>query len=135
GKLFSLLGNHGININMISQSCSQIDISFAIERYQLEKAIHLLTTDESLPSEWISISHQPVGIIAIIGNDIFRPESILRISKSIAQLDISPISIAQNDNGMNLSIALPETYLEQIVNLINDSFVSTEEIPVFIESE
>ena len=135
GKLFSLLGNHGININMISQSCSQIDISFAIERYQLEKAIHLLTTDESLPSEWISISHQPVGIIAIIGNDIFRPESILRISKSIAQLDISPISIAQNDNGMNLSIALHETYLEQIVNLINDSFVSTEEIPVFIESE
>ena len=135
GKVFSLLGKHGININMISQSCSQIGISFAIEQFHLEQTLQLLTADKNLPSEWISISHQPVGIIAIIGSDIFLPESIMNIYTSIAQLGISPISIAKNDKGMNLSIALPESSLQQTVNLINDSFVSSEESFIQIKSK
>ena len=135
GKIFSLLGKHGININMISQSCSQIGISFAIEKCKLEPTLRLLTTDKKLPSEWISISHQPVGIIAIIGNDTFLPESIINICSSLAQLGISPISIAQNNKGMNLSIAIPESSLQETVNLINDSFVSSEENLIQIKSK
>ena len=135
GKIFSLLGKNGINVNMISQSCSQIGISFTIEQFNLEQTLQLLTTDKNLPSEWISISHQPVGIIAIIGNDTFLPESINNICTSLAQLGISPISIAQNDKGMNLSIALPESSLQETVNLINDSFVSSEENLIEIKSK
>ncbi|MHA1562897.1 MAG: hypothetical protein ACTSPA_12320, partial [Promethearchaeota archaeon] len=118
-----------------SQSCSQIGISFTIEQLDLEQTLQLLTTDKNLPSEWISISHQPVGIIAIIGNDTFLPESINNICTSLAQLGISPISIAQNYKGMNLSIALPESSLQRTVNLINDSFVSSEENLIEIKSK
>ena len=59
----------------------------------------------------------------------------MNIYTSIAQLGISPISIAQNDKGMNLSIALPESSLQQMVNLINDSFVSSEESFIQIKSK
>jgi aspartate kinase len=125
GNLFTLLGNNGVNINMMSQSCSQIGISFTIERLQLGNVLDLLTSDKNLPSEWISVSHQPIGIIAIIGNDLFLPESIIKISESFAHLGISPLSIAQNYKGMNLSITLPESSLKQAVNLLNDSIIST----------
>ncbi|MHA1585266.1 MAG: ACT domain-containing protein, partial [Promethearchaeota archaeon] len=126
GKVFSLLGINEINVNMISQSCSQTGISFTIEKSQFNQCIVLLTLDKELPPEWISITHQPVGIVAIIGKEIFQPLSITKISNVFSQLAISPIAIAQNDDGMNLSIVLPQSSLKQTVNLINDSLISTE---------
>ncbi|MHA1720434.1 MAG: aspartate kinase [Promethearchaeota archaeon] len=126
GKVFSLLGINEINVNMISQSCSQTGISFTIEKSQFNQCIVLLTSDKELPPEWISITHQPVGIVAIIGKEIFQPLSITKISNVFSQLAISPIAIAQNDDGMNLSIVLPQSSLKQTVNLINDSLISTE---------
>ncbi len=42
GKIFSLMGEHKINIEMISQGASEINISFVVENNEAEKAVKLL---------------------------------------------------------------------------------------------
>ncbi|MBI2974282.1 MAG: aspartate kinase, partial [Deltaproteobacteria bacterium] len=42
GKIFSLMGQHKINVEMISQGASEINISFVVENDEAEKAVKLL---------------------------------------------------------------------------------------------
>jgi len=42
GKVFSCMGNNGINIDMISQGASEINISFAVDKSQADNAVKSL---------------------------------------------------------------------------------------------
>ncbi|WP_290902810.1 ACT domain-containing protein, partial [Ferroglobus sp.] len=50
GRIFSTLGRNKINVRMISQSCSEYNISFAVSKSEGKKAVKVLH-DEFIKSE------------------------------------------------------------------------------------
>ena len=45
GRFFSTLGDHGINIEMISQGASEINISCVIEEREANRALNVVHTN------------------------------------------------------------------------------------------
>jgi len=123
-KVFDVLGKNNINILMISQSVSEANISFIIQRNLLEKAVNALEIallGRSLIRE--VAAEDDVCVVAAVGAGMKgTPGVASRIFSAIAQKGINIRMIAQGSSELNISFVVKEADGEEAVRAIHGEF-------------
>ena len=120
GKIFTTMGDNGINVSMVAQSSSEINTTFLVENGDGERALKILKKHEDF-KDWFSIEMTLVAIIAVIGDNIRNSNS--KIFTALNKINVEAISIAQSCDGLNISIVVPKERVKEAVSAINAEFV------------
>ncbi len=120
GRIFKILGMHGINIRLIAQASSERGIGFIVDQEEGEKAVHLLQTEFKKEIENNEVSsiqlNTEVAIIAIIGRHNFSLEkaiSGLRRNKIWMHLINNSIS------GNQISLVVDNVNLSKSIKVVH----------------
>jgi len=123
-KVFDMLGKDNINILMISQSVSEANISFIIERSLLERAVstlEIVLLGRGLIRE-VS-AEDDVCVVAVVGAGMKgTPGVASRIFTAIARKGINIRMIAQGSSELNISFVVKEIDGEEAVRTIHEEF-------------
>jgi len=123
-KVFNILGRDGINILMISQSVSEANISFVIQRSLLERAVS--TLEIALLGRGLIrevTAEDDVCVVAVVGAGMKgTPGVASRIFTAIARKGINVRMIAQGSSELNISFVVKETDGEAAVREIHEEF-------------
>jgi len=123
-KVFDLLGRENVNILMISQSVSEANISFMIQRSLLERAVS--TLEIALLGRGLIrevVAEDDVCVVAVVGAGMKgTPGVASRIFTAIARRGINIRMIAQGSSELNISFVVKETDGEEAVRAIHDEF-------------
>jgi len=123
-KVFDVLGKENINILMISQSVSEANISFIIQRSLLEKAIS--TLEIALLGRGLIrevMTEDDVCVVAVVGAGMKgTPGVASRIFTAIARKGINVRMIAQGSSELNISFVVKEIDGEKAVRAIHEEF-------------
>ncbi|MGQ9460477.1 MAG: aspartate kinase [Candidatus Bathyarchaeaceae archaeon] len=123
-KVFDVLGKENINILMISQSVSEANISFIIQRNLLEKAVS--TLEIALLGRGLIrevMTEDDVCVVAVVGAGMKgTPGVASRIFTAIARKGINVRMIAQGSSELNISFVVKEIDGEKAVRAIHEEF-------------
>jgi len=123
-KVFDVLGKENINILMISQSVSEANISFIIQRSLLEKAVS--TLEIALLGRGLIrevMTEDDVCVVAVVGAGMKgTPGVASRIFTAIARKGINVRMIAQGSSELNISFVVKEIDGEKAVRAIHEEF-------------
>lgn len=123
-KVFDVLGRGNINILMISQSVSEANISFVIQRSLLERAVS--TLEIALLGRGLIrevTAEDDVCVVAVVGAGMKgTPGVASRIFTAIASKGINVRMIAQGSSELNISFVVKETDGEGAVRAIHEGF-------------
>lgn len=123
-KVFDVLGRDNINILMISQSVSEANISFVIQRSLLERAVS--TLEIALLGRGLIrevTAEDDVCVVAVVGAGMKgTPGVASRIFTAIASKGINVRMIAQGSSELNISFVVKETDGEGAVRAIHEGF-------------
>jgi len=128
-RVFKILGDNGINILMISQGSSEVNISFAVPRESLNKAVNLLELN-LLDGEIVKevSSESDVCIVAVVGAGMKgTPGVAARVFKAIAEKGVNVRMIAQGSSELNISFIVKELDGPKAVNALHEEFKLSEE--------
>lgn len=123
-QVFKILGEHGINILMISQGSSEVSISFAVSRENLSKAVDLLELN-LLGGEVVKeiSSENDVSIVAVVGAGMRgTPGVAARVFKAVAEKGINVRMIAQGSSELNISFVVKEKDGPKAINALHEEF-------------
>jgi len=119
-KLFDLMGKNNINVSFVSQSSSEINTTFVVDKKNGENAMRLLKEDTFF-SKWFQISVEDVGLIAIIGEGFNQPGILGRVFSALTNIQI--LAISQASGGINISILVPKKDLTAAILAIHEEFI------------
>ena len=123
-KIFDILGRDNINILMISQSVSEANISFVIQRSLLERAVS--TLEIALLGRGLIrevTAEDDVCVVAVVGAGMKgTPGVASKIFTAIARKGINVRMIAQGSSELNISFVVKETDGEGAVRAIHEEF-------------
>jgi len=123
-KVFDVLGKENINILMISQSVSEANISFIIQRGLLDRAVSKLeiaVLGRGLIRE--VTAEDDVCVVAVVGAGMKgTPGVASRIFEAIARRGINIRMIAQGSSELNISFVVKEIDGEKAVRAIHEEF-------------
>ncbi|GAB4319503.1 MAG: aspartate kinase [Promethearchaeota archaeon] len=125
GRIFSLMGAHGINVSLVAQSSSEVNTTFVVREQDAEKAMAALANDEFFTG-WFEASWQPVAILAIVGREVKSARTKAKVYAALAEEGIDPIAVAQSSDGLNTSLVVARDQLARAVQAIHDQFHSHE---------
>jgi len=128
-KVFDVLGKSGINILMISQGASEANISIAIRRNVLDKAVNALEVallGRGLIRE--VTAEDDVCIISAVGAGMKNTPGIAsKLFSAVARKGINVRMIAQGSSELNISFVIKETDAKAAVQAIHEEFRLHEE--------
>ncbi len=123
-KVFDVLGKSGINILMISQGASEANISIAIRRNVLDKAVNALEVallGRGLIRE--VTAEDDVCIISAVGAGMKNTPGIAsKLFSAVARKGINVRMIAQGSSELNISFVIKETDAKTAVQAIHEEF-------------
>jgi aspartate kinase len=123
-KVFDVLGNGKINILMISQSVSEANISFVVQRNLLERAVSML--EIALLGKGLIRSvtaEDDICVVAIVGAGMRgTPGVASRLFTAVAKKGINVRMIAQGSSELNISFVVKETDGEEAVRAVHEEF-------------
>ena len=123
-KVFDVIGRDNINVLMISQSVSEANISFVIQRSLLEKAVSTLEI-ALLGGGLIRevAAEDDVCVVAVVGAGMKGTSGVAsRLFTAVAQQGINIRMIAQGSSELNISFVVKETDGEKAVQAIHEEF-------------
>jgi len=123
-KVFDVLGKDNVNILMISQSVSEANISFIIQRSLLERAVS--TLEIALLGRGLIrevTAEDDVCVVAVVGAGMKGTSGVAsRIFTAIARKRINVRMIAQGSSELNISFVVKESDGEDAVRAIHEEF-------------
>jgi len=123
-NVFSVLGEHNINVIMISQGSSEANISFVISRDNLGKAMNALEL-ALLGTDMVKeITSEPdVCVIAAVGAGMKgTPGVAAKVFQAVARNGVNVRMIAQGSSELNISFVVREADGEAAVRAIHKEF-------------
>jgi len=122
--VFDILGRAGIKVLMISQSSSQANISFAVDRKQLDAALHALRTEFAKRRiDWSITCDRNASVIATVGAGMKgAPGVAARVFNTMGRNRINILMIAQGSSELNISFATSERDAVKAVHALHDEF-------------
>jgi aspartate kinase len=124
-KLFGVLADERVNILMISQGSSEVNISFIIEKSGLKKA--LSTLKKAFPGKDIvtEIRHSDdVSIVAVVGSGMRGTKGVAaRIFTAVAKAGVNILMIAQGSSEVNISFVVQRKDARKAANALHKEFI------------
>lgn len=100
-RIFNFIARSGHNIKMLTQSCSQLNICFVIDRVVSKETRDILT------SWYKTVKFTPVSIIAVVGKTLKGDIGIAStIFSAVASSNINVLAIAQGSNELSISFCV-----------------------------
>ncbi len=123
GKIFSVLGDNGINIVMISQGPSESSISIVVKNDDLDKAVNALELNLlGKVIKGINVTDD-VAIIAVVGSGMRGTKGVAsRVFGAVARQGINVIMIAQGSSELNLAFVVEDAYADDAVRALHKEF-------------
>jgi aspartate kinase len=123
-RVFSTLAAHNINVQMISQSSSQANISMLVKKADLERALKALKVEFRNGDLVRDINTIPkVAIVAIVGEGMRGTKGIAaRMFSAVAEAGANILTIAQGSSELNISFAILEEEMKKTVEAIHKAF-------------
>ncbi|MCK5562918.1 aspartate kinase, partial [Candidatus Bathyarchaeota archaeon] len=123
-KVFDILGKNNINVLMISQSASEANISFVLQREVLEKAVS--TLEIVLLGRGLIrkvTAEDDVCVIAVVGAAMRGTLGVAaRVFGAVAGRGVNVHMIAQGSSELNISFVVKEVDGEKAVRAIHEEF-------------
>jgi bifunctional aspartokinase / homoserine dehydrogenase 1 len=126
-KMFSTVARANINVMMIAQSSSELDICIVIQEAEAERAIAALEGEFEVERlrgniDRVVAQHN-VTIVAVVGAGLrVTPGVAARVFGVLAERDINVISIAQGSSEFNLSLVVRDDDADASLCAIHDAF-------------
>jgi aspartate kinase len=124
-KSFSALADEKVNILMISQGSSEVNISFVIESQDLERAVSVLKRrfkDQRIVRK--VDYNDDVAIIAIIGAGMKGTKGVAaRVFTAVAKVGANVLMIAQGSSELNISFIVLERDAKKAAKALHDEFI------------
>lgn len=126
-RAFSAVAEAGVNILMISQSSSELNICFVIPEQAVEKTISALRSEFGRELDRGDIDridgHSKVVIVAVVGSGMRgTPGLAAGVFGAVAQHRINVIAIAQGSSEANISFVINEDDVATALRAIHDRF-------------
>jgi len=123
-RVFSTLAAHNINVQMISQSSSQANISMLVKKADLERALKALKVEFRNGDLVRDINTIPkVAVVAIVGEGMRGTKGIAaRMFSAVAEAGANILTIAQGSSELNISFAILEEEMKKTVEAIHKAF-------------
>lgn len=123
-SIFSLLGEKKINVVMISQSSSESNISFIVERNSLDRAVNALELALLGGGAVEKVTPEPdVSIVAVIGAGMRGTLGVAaRVFKCVADRGINVRMIAQGSSELNISFVVEKSDGPEAVRALHQEF-------------
>jgi len=123
-RVFSTLAAHNINVQMISQSSSQANISMLVKKVDLERALKALKVEFRNGDLVRDINTVlKVAVVAIVGEGMRGTKGIAaRMFSAVAEAGANILTIAQGSSELNISFAILEEDLKKTVESIHKAF-------------
>jgi aspartate kinase len=126
-RSFSALAEKDVNILMISQGSSEVNISFIIESSDLERAVS--TLKRSFKNQGIGKgvdSTETVAIIAVIGAGMKGTKGLAgRVFTAVADAGVNVLMIAQGSSEVNISFVVLESDAKKAAKALHDEFIES----------
>ncbi len=126
-KMVSTVARASINVMMIAQSSSELDICIVIEEASAARAIAAL--EQEFEMERLRgkidrvVAQHDVTIVAVVGAGLRdTPGVAARVFGVLAERDINVISIAQGSSEFNLSLVVRDADADASLRAIHDAF-------------
>lgn len=124
-KLFGVLAEEKVNILMISQGSSEVNISFIIEKGDLKKALQALK--KAFPGKDVvtEIKHSSdVSIVAVVGAGMRGTKGVAaRIFGAASRAGANILMIAQGSSEVNVSFVVMRKDANRAANALHKEFV------------
>jgi aspartate kinase len=123
-SVFSILGQNGVNILMISQSSSEANISFVVPQYDLPTAVNALEMNLLGKGAVREVtSEDNVCVIAIVGAGMKgSPGVAARVFRAVADQGVNVRMIAQGSSELNISFLVKAEEGEKTVRALHNEF-------------
>jgi aspartate kinase len=126
-RSFSALAEKDVNILMISQGSSEVNISFIIESSDLERAVS--TLKRSFKNQGIvkGVDYtETVAIIAVIGAGMKGTKGLAgRVFTAVANAGVNVLMIAQGSSEVNISFVVLESDAKKAAKALHDEFIES----------
>jgi len=126
-RVFSALAAQNVNILMISQGSSEVNISTVIEKSDLEKAIKTIK-EEFAGKNIVKDVHynENVAIIAVVGAGMQGTKGVAaRVFTAVAKAGVNVLMIAQGSSEVNISFVVSEKDAKSAAKALHDEFISS----------
>jgi len=122
--VFDILAKANVKVLMISQSSSQANISFIVERRDLETALQALRTEFAVRHiDWRIDHDRSASVIATVGAGMKgTPGVASRVFGTMGREDINILMIAQGSSELNISFAVDEKDAVRAVRALHAEF-------------
>ncbi|HME54964.1 MAG TPA: aspartate kinase [Candidatus Lokiarchaeia archaeon] len=104
-KIFTILGEAGINVSFVSQSSSEVNTTFCVSKADGQKAYNLLK-NSNMFKEWFEfVLNEDIVVLGVIG----QVDELNVKDKVFVKLDssgIKALAVAQSADGLNISIVI-----------------------------
>jgi len=121
-KLFDLMGKNNINVTMVSQSSSEINTTFVVDKKDCKKAVKVIRNSDFF-RRWFIVKSKIVAEIAIIGEDLGLPGILGKIFSALGSNEIEILAISQASGGLNITILVKKEFLEKSIKAIHECFL------------
>ena len=124
GRIFTALGKFNINILMISQASSEVNISIMIEKSDSYIAMNALEEEFEGTRLVKSLNHdENVAIIAVVGSGMRGTRGVAaKIFNAVAKADANVLMIAQGSSEVNVSFVVSKNDAEKAAKALHDEF-------------
>ena len=124
-NLFALLDDNEINIKFISQSSSENNITFVINKDDSMKVSYLLRNSELFGKQWFSIKiDNDVSLIALIGPGMmYAPGIAGKIFTVLGDNGINVRAIAQGSSEINFTAIIERKDRKKAILALYDAFI------------
>ncbi len=122
--VFDILGRTGIKVLMISQSSSQANISFAVDRKDLDAALRALRGEFAKRRiEWSITYDRNASVIATVGAGMKgTPGVAARVFNTMGRKNVNILMIAQGSSELNISFAVGGRDAVKAVRALHSEF-------------
>ncbi len=128
-KIFSLMGEHNINIKFISQSSSENNITFGVADKVGFYTGQLLASSKYFGDRWVNIRvEHDVSLVAVIGAGMANTPGIAgKVFTALGNSGINIRAIAQGSSELNISFVIAKDDLEKAIRLLYKQFIDKTE--------
>lgn len=123
-KIFRVLGDQGINILMISQSSSEVNISMVVPEEDLDRAVSILEMAMLGKENVREIKPEPsISVISVIGEGMKGTVGIAaKVFGAVAENNINVKMIAQGSSETNISFVVDRSLGAKAVRALHSRF-------------
>ncbi|MFQ5887520.1 MAG: aspartate kinase [Candidatus Hydrothermarchaeales archaeon] len=123
-RIFGTLGKANVNILMISQASSEVNISIMVGKSDFDAAIEAIEDEFEGTRIVKSLNHEEdVSIIAVVGAGMRGTKGVAaKIFTAVANADVNILMIAQGSSEVNVSFVVSSKDAKKAAKALHDEF-------------